>query len=92
LKNIYKLSGMSKQSTSRLTPSRKNRVRKPARRAPWTNAMLKHCRALITLAGLLQQSDEDGLETELVNDTGALIDREARQMQALLRHAEKEAR
>jgi hypothetical protein len=54
--------------------------------------MLKHCRALITLAGLLQQSDEDGLETELVNDTGALIDREARQMQALLRHAEKEAR
>ena len=54
--------------------------------------MLHHCRALITLAGLLQQSDEDGLETELVNDTGALIAREARQLKKLLDELGKEAR
>ena len=46
--------------------------------------MLNHCRALITLAGLLTGSGEDGLETELVNDTGALIAREARQLKKLL--------
>jgi hypothetical protein len=58
----------------------------------WVDAMQHHCRALITLAGLLLRSDEDGLETELVNDTGALIAREARQMKTLLHQAEKEAR
>jgi len=50
----------------------------------WEDAMLRHCRALDTLAGLLIHSDEEGLSPELVGDTGALIAREARQLKTRL--------
>ena len=50
----------------------------------WEDGMLQHCRALITLAGLLTQSGEDGLSAELVGDTGALMVREAQQLKKLV--------
>jgi hypothetical protein len=50
----------------------------------WEDDMLRHCRALDTLAGLLIHSDEEGLSPELVGDTGALIAREARQLKTRL--------
>jgi hypothetical protein len=49
----------------------------------WEDGMMMHCRALITLAELLMQSDEKGLETELIGNTGALILREAEQLKKL---------
>ncbi|MGO8680136.1 MAG: hypothetical protein ACLQUR_05600 [Limisphaerales bacterium] len=83
---------MSKQSTSRLTPSRKNRRRRTARPGlAWLDAMLHHCRVIGTLSGLLLHGDEDGLSAELVGDTGALIEREAKQLRKLLLELERKA-
>jgi hypothetical protein len=51
----------------------------------WEDGMLNHCRALLTLAGLLAQSGEDGmLAAELVNETGALIAREVKELKQRL--------
>jgi hypothetical protein len=50
----------------------------------WEDGMMMHCRALITLAELLMQSDERGLEAQLVGDAGALILREAEQLKKLV--------
>lgn len=85
---------MRNHATSNLTASRKNRVRRRAARPglDWVDATLYHCRIIGTLAGLLLHSGEDGLSSELVGDTAALIDREAGQLKKRLREFEKEAR
>ncbi len=53
--------------------------------------MLHHCRVIGTLSGLLLHGDEDGLSAELVGDTGALIEREAKQLRKLLLELERKA-
>jgi len=59
----------------------------------WEDEMLRHCGALITLAGLLLHSEEDGLSSDLVCDTGALMKREAEQLKTrLLARPGREAR
>jgi hypothetical protein len=70
---------------------KKNASKKPSaagresdRWLDWEDGMMIHCRALITLAELLMQSDERGLEAQLVGDAGALILREAEQLKKLV--------
>ena len=84
---------------SHLTPSRKRRVRpsSKARRRPvkfdWLDtldAVHERCRAITTLAGLLEACGEP-LEPELTARTGLLVGREAKQIQTLLKMAWREA-
>lgn len=69
---------------------KKNASKKPSaagresdRWLDWEDGMLMHCRALITLAELLMQGDEEGLEMQLVGDAGALILREAERLKVV---------
>jgi hypothetical protein len=84
---------MSKQSTSRLTASKKNRPRPPRRRAAacpdvdWRDAMNVHCWHLGTLAGLLEVCGQP-LEPEMLEGIGHVIGQDVEAMKALLSQLE----
>ena len=84
---------MSKQSTSRLTPSRKNRSRyQPALPdAGWLDAMEEHCFRLDMLAELLLACGEP-LADEVVKHIGLWLNQEVRALQMLRDQFGKETR
>jgi hypothetical protein len=94
---------MSKQSSSRLTPSRKNRRHQlrqvwrlaEARRLDALDEMSTRCRRAIALAGLLeacgQQPGAEPLAADMVTEVGGLIRVEVRAMQALFKTLWREA-
>ena len=88
---------MSKQSTSRLTASRKKRFRRRATSWPgveWLDAMNKSCRALETLGLALAVTAEqtEAMPPELGAGLGELILREVEAVRNLTGEARKAAR
>lgn len=51
----------------------------------WEDGLANHCRTLLTLAGLLTRIGEDGLPSDVAGDTGALIEREVKQLKAVVK-------
>jgi hypothetical protein len=94
---------MSKQSSSRLTPSRKNRRHQSrqarrlaeSRRLDALDEMSARCRRAIALASLLeacgQSPEAEPLAADMVTEVGGLIRVEIRAMQALLETFWREA-
>ena len=75
---------MSKTSSSRLTPSRKKRSRKPARPGvDWQDAMHDHCFRLDMMAELLAACGQP-LEPEVMEQIGLWVGQEARALMALV--------
>ncbi len=103
MKNIYKLAGMSKHSKSRLTGSRRKRVR-PSRpqRAPRRNkpdwldafdAMTEPCARIETLAGLLYAcGDPMAMDARLASRAAYFIEKEMGQVKKLLAELAKRMR
>ena len=81
---------MSKQSTSRLTASRKNRVRRRATRpgVDWRDAMHDHCFRLDMMAELLAACGQP-LEPEVMEQIGLWVGQEARALMALVDELEE---
>lgn len=73
---------------SRLTPFRKTRRQKAESRnrqqLDCLDAAQDHCQAIQTLGGLLMGCHDDMMDGGLVRGAGALIDQEARKLNAAL--------
>jgi hypothetical protein len=82
---------MSKQSTSRLTPSRKNRRRPTLPDTRWLDAMEEHCFRLDMLSELLLACGEP-LADEVVRRIGLWLNQEVRALQMLRDQFGKETR
>ena len=83
---------MSKTSSSRLTPSRKNR-RQPASTPELFDIlddMHDCCQTIATVAALLEASDDEILRPQAVSDAGTLLLRELVALRALLEKVWKE--
>jgi len=75
---------MSKQSTSRLTASRKKRSRRRARPGvDWIDAADDHCWQLGTLAKLLEACGQP-MDPEVLEGVGHLVSQEVRALKALV--------
>jgi hypothetical protein len=59
--------------------------RSPDRWLDWEDAVNDHCINIATLAELLESSRDDLLTAELVNNTGSLIQREVKQLKAVVK-------
>jgi hypothetical protein len=84
LKNIYKLADMSKLQKSRLTASRKKRLRRAVRpNVERLDAMHDHCYRLDMMAELLQACGSP-LEPGVMERVGIWISQEVQTLKGLL--------